>query len=79
MADASALAPVTYRENSGWSLFAAFNDAWATAMRAAEAPSAVPADQLAAQMEHGEKGAAMWGRRPRGYLPVFLRSLLRPE
>lgn len=83
VASPAELVPISWGEWHSWSVFPALNDAWVTEMRKSEAPFGAPLEKQVERQgkvgKWGENGAAMSGERPRGWLPVYWRSLLRPE
>lgn len=72
--------PEQWAQSYGWAAHPALNDAWVAAMRAAQVPAVRPPPRRKGGAGRwGERGEAMGGGRPRGWVPVYWRSLLRPE
>lgn len=71
MATLGELEPILpYPENYGWGLFPKFNDVWAYLLR--------DDSDVNATLDV-EKDASVKGWKPKGWLPIYQRSRLRPE
>ncbi|EIN03591.1 hypothetical protein PUNSTDRAFT_147021 [Punctularia strigosozonata HHB-11173 SS5] len=63
------LVPLTFDGDWGWTLFPSFNELWVNVLRGGITGPHISEDRDAPSM----------GPKPPGYLPVYTRSLLRPD